>query len=75
MASYGFHLAETGGGCTAYARLEVDGGYTLITKIDDVEAPTRLSQRCAVGYYSEAGEPSFTFALLSQALSSLGLVR
>lgn len=55
MAEAGFHLTETGGGCTAYIR--VDGiGYTLITRAEDAEAPESLEDACTVGRETAEGE-------------------
>lgn len=52
--SFGFVFEGTGGGCTALIRRDGDTE-ELITVYDEAEAPTRLTDRVAVGYW-EAGD-------------------
>lgn len=60
MNAHGFYLTGTGGGCTAYSRMDEDGTFWLITKENDVDAPTRVTQRVTLGRYPEDGEPLFS---------------
>lgn len=62
MNAHGFYLTGTGGGCTAYSRMDEDGTSWLITKENDVDAPTRLGQRVTIGRYPGGGEPLFAVA-------------
>jgi hypothetical protein len=49
----GFHLVQTGGGCTAYRRDNVaDGTYVLITAEGEPEAPTFAEEGVEVGLYA-----------------------
>jgi hypothetical protein len=58
-----FYLSETGGGCTAYAREFPDGSVVLITRADDADAPSDVSEACTVG----KNDPSGNWTLLGHA--------
>lgn len=55
MAEYGFYLTETGGGCTAFIRVEGCGAFEAITRHRDVEAPTSYFEPCELGRYTADG--------------------
>lgn len=71
MESHGFVLAETGGGCTAFTRVALDGTVWLITRAGDVDAPTTMTEAITIGQYPDEGEPLFsTVENLETALHS-----
>ncbi len=77
MAAAGFTLCETGGGCTAWIRLNTDeswgsSGSVWITDADGGHAPDSLSSPATLGVYGD--EPLdvhialFTFPSVRTAL-------
>lgn len=54
----GFHLDQTGGGCTAYTRRNAADGtlITITTQADEVLAPTDAAQPVLVGLYADDNE-------------------
>ncbi len=50
MEAYGFHLTDTGGGCTAFERV-TDTITELITVRDDAQAPDSMDDDVTIGLY------------------------
>ena len=55
----GFLPEQTGGGCTALQKLNDDGSYILITRIDDPSIPSSPAEPVEVSWYE--GEHGYEY--------------
>jgi hypothetical protein len=59
MELVGFHIAMTGGGCTAFCYEFGNGRYLLITDRDGTSEPESLDVPIYVGLYSHDADSDF----------------
>lgn len=67
----GFHIVETGGGCTAwqcnlYAGDGSEAGYILVTG-DEASIPDDDDELIQIGFYSPESDPLVSFSCLNRA--------